>query len=156
MKKWLVILTVFLLFFPFAAMAEIDLSGMSFDELVALQEQVELAIWNSEEWQAVTVPAGVYGVGTDIPAGKWTIQASDGVYATIMWGDVLDASGVNLDYSGDIYEYEWISSPTYSGYTEGSDKTEVTYDLADGQFFIVDSGSVVFSPYSGKANLGFK
>ncbi|MDD3921704.1 MAG: hypothetical protein PHO41_11090 [Eubacteriales bacterium] len=156
MKKWLSILLILLLLCPITALAEVDLSGMSYDELVALQEQVELAIWSSDEWQEVTVPSGVYEVGTDIPAGKWTVSAADGVSAVIMWGDALDESGVDLSYDGDIYEYEWLYSPTYYGYDAGSDKTSVTYEMKDGQYFIVDSGTVVFTPYAGKTGLGFK
>lgn len=55
----------------------IDLSAMSFDELLALRQQVNMAIWQSDGWQAVEVPAGMYQVGVDIPAGKWTITAGD-------------------------------------------------------------------------------
>lgn len=153
MKKLLCIMIALLL--PVAALAEVDLSGMSYDELVALKEQVSLAIWQSEEWQEVEVPAGVYTVGKDIPAGKWTIKAADGLSAYIHWGDALDASGTGLTRSGEIYEYEYIYSETYRSYEKG-DKTEVTWDIKDGQYIIVDDGIVVFTPYAGAPSLGFK
>lgn len=153
MKKLLCIMIALLL--PVAALAEVDLSGMSYDELVALKEQVSLAIWQSEEWQEVEVPAGVYTVGKDIPAGKWTIKAADGVSSDIEWGDKLDASGTGLEWDGSIYELEFLYSETYKFYEKG-DKTEITWDIKDGQYIIVSDGIVVFTPYAGKPSLGFK
>ncbi len=55
-----------------------DLQGLSFNELLALREQINLAIWNSNEWQCVEVPAGNYTIGIDIPAGYWTISPIEG------------------------------------------------------------------------------
>lgn len=135
---------------------ELDLSGMNYDDLVALKNEINLALWSSDEWQEVSVPCGVYTIGEDIPAGKWIIKAADGVYASILWGDLLDESGVSLSWAGDIYEYETVYSPTYKRYDKGIDKTEVAYTLEDGQYFIVDDGTAVFTPYAGSADLGFK
>ena len=146
MKKLLIVLLTLMLLLPTIAVAEVNLSGMTYDELVSLKDQINLAIWSSDEWQEVSVPAGVYTVGVDIPAGKWTIKAADGIYASIKWGDVLDESGVELDYSGDICTYESLYSTTYDRYEAGKDQTEVTYDLKDEQYIIVDDGTVVFSP----------
>lgn len=154
MKKLFSLLLVLLLI-PCAALASVDLTGLSFEELVALKDQINLAIWQSEEWQAVEVPKGVYTVGEDIPAGKWTITASDETKAHIYWGDRLDASGVNLSYEGSIWEAELLYSPTYRSYEKG-DPTEVTWELKEGHYFIVQEGIAVFSPYAGKPSLGFK
>ena len=62
-----------------SALADIDLSGMSFDDLIALQQQVNLALWESDGWQEVTVPVGIYKVGEDIPAGEYQVEASSGL-----------------------------------------------------------------------------
>ena len=56
MKKFLFSFIVLVLLITSAAADPVDLSGMSFDELVALRDQLNLAIWNSQEWQEVTVP----------------------------------------------------------------------------------------------------
>lgn len=156
MKKIIAILTA-LLIFPVCCIAEIDLTGMTYDELVALKDQINLAIWNSEEWQEVEVPYGVWEVGVDIPAGKWTVKPVEGTRANIHWGSRLNASGTDVDYqsSKDIYELERIYHKNYRSYEPG-DPTEVTWDLQDGQFFVVTEGIVIFSPYSGKPSLGFK
>ncbi|MEA4997998.1 MAG: hypothetical protein VB087_01280 [Candidatus Limiplasma sp.] len=155
MKRMLVLLLIVALFLPAMAYAEVDLTGMSYDELVALKGQIDLAIWASDEWQEVSVPVGVYTVGEDIPAGKWTIRAADASYITIKWGDELSDSGVDLDY-GDLYEYEALYSPTYRNYDERSDRTEISYEIKDGQYVIIDNGTAVFTPYAGKQSLGFK
>ena len=33
--------------------ADIDLSGMSYEELVALKDRINLAMWESDEWEEV-------------------------------------------------------------------------------------------------------
>lgn len=154
MKKIIAILLVLLLC-PIWCLAEVDLTGMTYDELVALKDQINLAIWSSEEWQEVEVPYGVWVVGEDIPVGKWTIKAVDGIEAVVYWGNELDASGVEISYKGDIYEGERITSVNYRYYEKG-DPTEITWDLKEGQYFAVTEGIAVFSPYSGKPSLGFK
>ena len=156
--KRIIVITMVFLFASLACVASaeaIELSGMSFDELVALKEQIDLAIWNSQEWQEVEVPQGVWVVGQDIPAGKWTIKAADGLKATVYWGDMLDESGTDISWDGRIYESEYLKSVNYRYYEKG-ESTEVTWELKDGHYFIVNSGIALFSPYSGKPSLGFK
>lgn len=155
MKRILFLILVLLCFAGVASAEAVDLSGMSYEELVALKEQIDLAIWNSEEWQEVEVPQGVWIVGQDIPAGKWTIKAADGVTASVEWGDMLNESGVGLSWNGKFYETEYIKSVSYRYYEKG-ECTEVTWDLKDGQYFIVEDGIALFTPYSGKKSLGFK
>ena len=140
----------------FAAPETIDLETMPYDELVALKDRINLAMWASEEWQEVTVPQGVYAVGQDIPAGHWTITPVDGAYAYVKWGDVLDESGKNLDYGSQIYVSESITSETYSYYEKGKDKTQCDFDVKGGHYLVIESGDVVFTPYTGKPDLGFK
>ena len=154
MKRLICTLIVILLVVS-SAMAEVDLSAMSYDELVSLKDQVQLAIWQSKEWQEVEVPKGVYTVGKDIPAGKWTVLAADGAKCYIKWGDLLEPSGVDVSWDGSIFVSEILYSPTYRNYDFG-DATQVTWDLKDGNYFIVESGIAVFTPYSGAPSLGFK
>ena len=154
MKRFFVILIVLLLC-PVFAFAEVDLSSMNYNELVNLKDQINLAIWNSDTWQEVEVPQGVWVVGEDIPAGKWTIKAADGVKAYVYWGDRLDDSKTSLSWDGKIYESETIYSVNHRSYEKG-DTTDVTWDLEDGHYFIVDDGIALFTPYAGKPSLGFK
>lgn len=133
------------------AFAEVDLSGMSFDELVALKDQINLAIWNSAEWQEVEVPQGVWEVGADIPAGKWTIKATEGKISAVIIGNKLmnGGSSVNYEYGESIYSE---TSPLYSS---GS-RLEYQVDLESGQYVEITINSAIFTPYAGKPSLGFK
>lgn len=158
MKKFLCSLCVLAFFLPPVAIADnvIDLSGMSYKELVSLKDQINLAIWNSQEWQEVTVPMGVWIVGEDIPAGHWTIK-TDASYATILICDALNDSGKGGDvWKSDIYEFESIASPNGLFFDPVSDRTEIDFKLKKGMYVIIDGGNVIFSPYAGKPSLGFK
>lgn len=139
-----------------AIAATVDLSGMSYDELLALKDQINLAMWASEDWQEVTAPQGTYKVGEDIPAGHWTIRPGEGLYTYVKWGDALDESGKDLGFDGKLFVSEIITSEKNSHFEKGKDKTECDFDVKDGQYIIVESGDAVFTPYTGKPGLGFK
>lgn len=154
--KRIITLLLALILCPSFALAQVDLSGMTYDELVALKDQINLAIWNSAEWQEVEVPYGVWTVGKDIPAGKWEIKVSENaVEAFIKWGDVLDETGLDYSFKGKITEYELLQSASYQ-YRKTNSTDRVIWDLKEGTYFFVDSGSVIFSPYSGQPSLGFR
>lgn len=135
------------------AHATVDLSGMSFDELLVLKEQINAALWASDEWQEVTVPAGVYEIGKDIPAGHWTITPVDGETARVYWGSSLDESKTDIPPLS-LYTYEQITSPadTYAKY---NNIESVSWDLTGGSFVVIKDSAVIFSPFAG-LDLGFK
>ena len=134
-----------------------DFSGLSLSELIELQEHLQLAMWNSKEWQEVEVPQGIYRIGTDIPAGKWTITAADGCDATIKYGDTLDSAEADIEWSDGIYyaemmagEGSWRDVNMHGQYVK-----TVSLKLQGGAYFLVNDGPVVFSTYTAP-NLGFK
>lgn len=137
------------------ALAEVDLSGMSFDELVKLKAQINLAIWMSQEWQEVTVPQGMWEIGVDIPAGHWTLIANKSAYVMLGYGNQLDESGKDLSFRGSIYELDTIIGEDNWAYDENS-KNQTDFVLKDGCYLLIDGGSVIFTPYTGKPSLGFK
>ncbi len=145
------------LLLPTLALAEIDLSGLSYNELVALKDRINKAMWESQEWQEVSVPQGVYEIGKDIPAGHWSITAAQGQSVAVTWGTKLNEAKTDLDivWEKGFYEYESLVSPTYE-YYNASDRTEVDFDMQAGQYLVVSNGQVVFTPYKGKPSLGFK
>ncbi len=96
----LAVATILALIMTATTFADIDLSGMTYDELVALKDQINLAIWNSEEWQEVEVPQGVWEVGADIPAGKWEIRPLQGATTAIYTGTRLSETGTPLGGRG--------------------------------------------------------
>ena len=156
MKKILAVALVLAMLIPSFAVADFDLTGMSYDELVALKDQINLAIWNSQEWQEVKVPQGVWLVGTDIPAGHWSISAV-AKYASIKIGTQLNETGKDIAaFESDFYEYEMITNPSYKHYEKDSDITSIDFDLKEGTYILIEKGTVLFTPYSGKPSLGFK
>lgn len=135
---------------------DIDLSGLSLDELVALRERVQLAMWETDEWQEVTVPLGLWKVGEDIPAGHWTITAYDGKKSNVRYGDELYESGDQIAYGGARTVDEDLVSKTHEEYDENECKDHCDIDMKDGFYVCVEGASVVFTPYQGKPSLGFK
>ena len=109
--------------------AETDLSGMSFDELIALQEQVNKALWNSDGWQEVTVPVGVYKVGEDIPAGRWTVMNS-------------------VDEDTYIWVYKTIKNGELSDYIYSAPlEPKANVILEEGTYVEIQWNAVLFTPY---------
>lgn len=149
--KRVFVLVFALLMIGTLASAEVDLSGMSFDELVALKDKINLAIWNCQEWQEVEVPSGVWRVGEDIPAGHWTISPSGDNYCSFEIGTELSETGKSIDLLKSDYWYG-------DGVKKNSDSSpeQIDYEFKEGEYFIVDDYSVIFSPYTGKPSLGFK
>lgn len=143
---------VLLLAFAPAAFADVDLSGMSYDELVALKDQINLAIWNSEKWQEVEVPQGVWEVGADIPAGKWTIKALPQADTYVKVGDSVKNGGTDVNSKMSQH----VMAKDYRNYDPKSDVAEYTVILESGQYVQIDYGPAVFTPYAGKPSLGFK
>lgn len=155
MKKLFAVLVALVLCLPLSCLAEVDLSQMTFDELVALKDQINLALWSSDEWQEVLVPQGIYKVGESIPAGKWNVKAADGAHAWVEYGTSLNKykSGISLD---GVNVTESLTSENYSSFDKNIDKPETVVDLQDGWYIVINWGNVIFTPYSGLPDLGFK
>lgn len=137
---------------PVIGCADVDLSGMTYDELVALKDKINLAIWNSDEWQEVEVPQGVWEVGADIPAGKWTIKPRESADTKVVLGDKLEDGGTDVNTKA----WARIRSESYRSFDPNSDITEWTIELENGYYVKIESGYAIFTPYSGKPSLGFK
>lgn len=161
MKKVLALIVVVLSMFSTLAIAEVDLSGMSYEELVALKDRINLAIWNSEEWQEVTVPQGIWVVGEDIPAGHWTIKCiadTNAAFVYVVVSNKLDNTGKKVMRGGDFWAGESIYNPD-SSYTQKKlalPVIEWDIELFDGLYVEVNYEAAIFTPYSGKPSLGFK
>lgn len=121
---------------------DIDLSSLSYDELITLQSKLSLEIMQRPEFKAVKVPPGAYKVGVDIPAGKWTITASEGA-CEVYWGKALDEYGVEIPW-GDRIDYldDWGSYST------------VSWTLVEGTYIVINRKAVTFTPYV-PVSLGF-
>lgn len=139
MKK-IITLVLALVVCSTAAVAEFDLTGLSFEELIQLQQQVQLAMWTSDSWQEVEVPAGIYEIGVDIPAGKWTMTSTD--ISSLRYGKSVNEYFTEVE---DRIEHETF----YSG------SESVTWNLVEGTFLQIASSPFIFTPYTAPA-FGFK
>lgn len=157
MKRFFTLIIVIVLIVPAFAFADLpDLSCLSFDELVQLKEQINLAIWNSQEWQEVVVPIGVWKIGEDIPVGKWTISVPDD--STSEWGSVtycdqLDYSGLAASYDGYINRHTALKR---SDVNDDEMPFSVDIDCRKNTYLIISYTPMIFRPYTGKPDLGFK
>lgn len=123
-----------------SAATEFDLSGMSLDELIALQQQVQMAMWETDDWQEVEVPQGIYKIGVDIPAGMWTITTFDFI--------------ASLSYAGRVNEYNTdVDDEISDQVLEAGDS--LTWNLVEGTYLMIEYGSVIFTEPTAP-NLGFK
>lgn len=81
MKRLLCVLLILCLV-PVFALADFDLSSMSFSDLQTLQNEINREIRNRPEWKSVSVPSGIYTVGAQIPAGSYSVSG-DGFYIAV-------------------------------------------------------------------------
>lgn len=154
MKRIISLLLPLLLISIPALASDIDLSGLSYDELVELRERIDIAIWSCEEWQEVTVPQGLYEVGLDIPEGKWSVTPVQGYRAYVTIANELNEAKTATGFL--IISGDSIVSEQYDGYDPNGDKTAIDCVLSKGQYIEIERGSVIFTPYAGKPSLGFK
>lgn len=131
------------------------LDELSYGQLIALKDQINLAMWQSEEWQEVTVPQGVWEVGADIPVGHWTISACNDAYVTIKYGDELQDNEKSVSWSSNGFYLETLTGQDSWLYSEG-DLTFTDINMKQGFYIEISGGSVIFTPYTGKPSLGFK
>ncbi len=118
-----------------ASVNEVDLSGMSYEELVVLKDRINLAMWECDEWQEVTVPEGVWTVGEDIPAGHWTIRAAGKQdYFYIWYCDDVNPVTQSPAAGSTYVDYD-LASPGFSAFGEAN-ATERDIEMQDGWYFI--------------------
>lgn len=132
MKK-LLIFAIVLFMIPIAAADDgIDLSALSYAQLVDLQQRISAEIVTRPEWKEVTVPGGTWTVGKDIPAGEYSISATKtGGYLRIRdeRGSLLQGCGIR----------------------EAEDRIGKV-ELKEGYTVEIERGSLIFAP---AISLGF-
>ncbi len=134
MKRILVLLLMLLSLVSIAhAETAVDLAALTTEELVELRSAVnaELSARNFKE-KEVTVPPGRYTVGTDIPAGIYTISRTK-------------------EYSSNVRTYTPTGQYDLS-FLVSTDTPVGKLELAEGQTVEILHESVIFQLYAG---LGF-
>lgn len=155
MKKIFLLLIAVCMMTSFAAADSIDLSGMSYTDLVTLKDRINLAIWNSQEWQEVTVPQGIWKVGEDIPAGTWTVRCAAAFTAVIEFGPELDENGTEINYKTRRGRCT-LDSPDYRHYEKNVSISEYSFTVNEGDYIEITNCDLIFTPYAGKPDFGFR
>ena len=145
MKKISISIVFLLLMIPAFAFAQVDLSGMSYDDLVSLSKQVGMAIMQADEFDSVTVPMGIWEVGVDIPEGTWIITPAKSM-CMIVYGKSIDASG------NDMNQFESGNS----GVDMYNSNDSWRFTAKAGNYVCVKFGPAVFTSDTGSTGLGFK
>lgn len=97
--KRIIVFVVCLLMITSTAFAEIpDISNLTDEELVSLNEAIIEKLLDSGYLKEVTVPAGIYTVGKDIPAGSYLVKNTD----KGSWPD-----DINIYTNGEVSSYGW-------------------------------------------------
>ena len=137
MKKLVSFALVLVMLLSFSvAFAEVNLSELSYDELLILQKNLIKEIMSRPEWKEVSVPIGQWKVGVDIPAGTYSIKTNERSCLVCVWRNAVD------DYSnGGLYYNEVISG----------DKPCGKIQLLDGMTITVNNPVIITPPTS----LGF-
>lgn len=144
MKK-LFIAFLIALMLPIVAAAEVDLSGMSYDELVDLSNKVGKAIMEHENFDSVTVPMGIWEIGVHIPEGTWMLSSKNTTFSSIIYGPSLSENGSSM-----------------SIFDDGNTETLVQFGdsfrfvAKKGNFISIKYGPMIFTSESGTSDLGFK
>jgi hypothetical protein len=159
MKKLITIILILAMLLPAAALADLpDISGLTFDELIQLREQVNAAIVASPEFKQVEVPPGFWKIGVDIPAGYWTITPVDGQYMNLWYGDVANESESDAGWGWDSvngYNKTLSTKKKKDGTWEDPDKPHwANINMKEG-WYLKNSGTVIITPYIGHQDLGF-
>ena len=140
-------LAIMMVVFSSVAFADIDISNLSYQELVSLVNEAQMLIMKTDEWQEVTVPEGLYQIGKDIPEGRWTITCPPKLYSiSLMIGSKLYSDLLSVDFD----KYVSLKGKNSMMFTQG-DTTSITLDLKDGMYLQIQSGSAIFTPDKGNS-----
>lgn len=117
MKKLVALVLVMFLSLSLPAMSVMESKGgdVPLSEMQALYLIMLESMWQSDEWQRVEVPAGVYEIGVEIPEGEWTISCDRDFIVSV--GTKLDGSKTDIPVEN-FKAYEYVDAEDYkSGWT---------------------------------------
>ena len=138
MKKLFALLLALALCASAAFADGIDLSGMTFEELLDLQARVNDALWAADGWKHVKVPSGYYEIGVDIPAGRYTVTCANGmIFVYKSFTDAANSDGLN-----------------YSDFYMFSGKDEINVAFVEGTAIKIELSTAYFSPFVANFDFG--
>ena len=120
-------------------------------ELLALEEQIRMALKETDQWQETTLPLGAYQVGTDIEAGHWMfLPPDDESLPIVTWGTELDETGWFFDYENEILSETIMHPNHYSAVSRDNWHRSLDLTLIENTYIVVQRNEVVYTPYIGK------
>lgn len=122
----------------------IDLNTMTIEELSDLQRSIQIYMFTHADWESVQVPAGVYQVGVEIPAGTWTLKPVADQYTYIMVTDALNLTRTDAGDDAEIYFSQTIASKGTTMYSI-EPVSAFTVTLLDGMYIIIQDGDCLFT-----------
>ena len=137
MKK-LITLLLILAMMPVIALADLpDISGLSTDELIELNHQIQLRLFSEQLVNGVKVPPGSYVIGEDIPAGTYRVDFP-------VVSDLL--MGLFMAYTEDYSDY--------ATYYIGENNTTAIgkVELKEGMTLEISDTTAIFYAYTGLFN----
>ena len=135
----LVLALLLALSLPFISHAENKYEGYTFEQLQTEYLAILQAMWKTGAWQRVEVPAGVYQVGVEIPAGEWTL--SNDRWFLVAVGTKLDATKTDIE-SGSTIAHELVEKEDY--------KNGWTVVLEAGNFIVLNTVVYFSVPVKGQ------
>ena len=146
MKRFVGLLLVLMVFTCGTAAAEhIDMTGISYEELAELVTRAHYEMMQSDEWEEVQVPIGLYLIGRDIPAGKWEVEVDGNLYGM----SVIYFLGVKLNENKTELD-AWDTKTSFITISPNSTGRAITtITLQTGYYFQVASYPCIFRHYSG-------
>lgn len=136
MKKLLSLILALALLLPAAALADLpDISGLTDDELLELNHQIQLRLFSEQLVNGVEVPAGEYTVGSDLPAGVYRMEVvtpSAGGYLYV-FASAERQTPVNQSFLGEYWGVMEIGK----------------IELTDGNVLRISGNSLRIFPYTG-------
>lgn len=119
-----------------------EYAGLSLKELQEKHLETLRAMWATDDWESVDVPAGAYQVGVEIPAGEWSLSHKS--HFLVVLGTKLDQTRTEIDWDS-IITSEFVNMEDYpQGWTA---------TLSNGIFIVIDKMVTFTKPVKGG---GFK
>ena len=133
MKKLITVILILALLLPAAALADLpDISGLSSDELLELNHQIQMLLFSEKLVQGITVEQGKYIIGEDIPAGTYRIEIT-GIGGFYDLYDKPDGKKIAAGLTGSTYHVDGIGKLI----------------LEEGNYLCFTNSTFIFYPYTG-------
>lgn len=156
MKKFICLILTLGFMVTTPALSEIDLSGLSYEELVELHNRIQYKIFTeTDHYQYASVPHGVYKIGTDIPEGNWIITcATKWDHVVVSWGEQLAPNGEEILKSGRFSVDNIVHNMGLQTFTMDL-ITSYNYHAVAGDYLVIREGIALFQTNPGIVGFTF-